>query len=393
MTAADGWHRGAGEGLDVLPGHAFGSGGLRSRMKVLPEQARAHNRALVLQTLFHAGSMSRADLARETGLTRVTISDLISEFIADGIVAEIGVRAAAGPGKPPILVDIDRDGHQILGLDLSGVGAFEGAVMNLNGEVQERRAVDCPADADEETAYRAVLELARMLAAAATRPLLGAGIGSPGVVSPDGVVQSAPNLGWSAFPLERRLGEELGLPVVVRNDANAAVLAEYTFGVAPADLMLVRIGRGVGAGIITGGRPLLGARFAAGELGHVVVGEGGPECVCGRNGCLEAWVSVPRLEAVVAADPVAREEALADAGRRLGVGISQIVAALDLSEVVLSGPPELLEGAFVATATRTLHERTLEGVFADVAVRVSGQQDIVLRGAAGAVLSAQLGVS
>lgn len=89
--------------------HAFGPGRhLRSRSKVLPEHARGHNRALVLQTLYHAGAMSRADLSRETGLTRVTISDLVAEFIADGIVIEMGVREAVGPGKPPILIDIDR---------------------------------------------------------------------------------------------------------------------------------------------------------------------------------------------------------------------------------------------------------------------------------------------
>ncbi|MGU7730951.1 MarR family transcriptional regulator, partial [Klebsiella pneumoniae] len=89
---------------------------LRPISKVLPEQARAHNRALVLQTLYHGGTMSRADLARETGLTRVTISDLVAALIADGYVAELGVREASGPGKPATLVDIDRAGHRIVGL-------------------------------------------------------------------------------------------------------------------------------------------------------------------------------------------------------------------------------------------------------------------------------------
>src|SRR4051812_45418976 len=100
-------------------GHTFGPGrSLRSRVKVLPEHARGHNRALVLQTLYHDGAMSRADLARETGLTRVTISDLVAELISDGIVIEKGIREASGPGKPAILVDMDRGGHHIVGLDL-----------------------------------------------------------------------------------------------------------------------------------------------------------------------------------------------------------------------------------------------------------------------------------
>lgn len=375
--------------------HAFGPGRhLRSRSKVLPEHARGHNRALVLQTLYHAGAMSRADLSRETGLTRVTISDLVAEFIADGIVIEMGLRETAGPGKPPILIDIDRVGHQILGLDLSGPHAFIGAVLSLDGDVLERREVPRPESADGDAAYAATLELARSLVAASTRPLLGVGIGTPGVVRPDGIVLSSPNLGWTSFPLEAKLGADLDLPVLARNDANAAVLAEYTFGEAKADFMLIKIGRGVGAGLITGSQPLLGSRFAAGEIGHVTVGtDGGPRCACGKDGCLEAWLSETRLSEAVAADPSARDEILRDAGTRMAIAIAPIVAALDLSEVVLSGPADLLDGILIDAAVETLHARTLEGVFEDALIRLTVQDDIVLRGAAVMVLSGQLGVS
>ncbi|WEK62402.1 MAG: ROK family transcriptional regulator [Candidatus Microbacterium colombiense] len=375
--------------------HAFGPGRhLRSRSKVLPEHARGHNRALVLQTLYHAGAMSRADLSRETGLTRVTISDLVAEFIADGIVIEMGVRETVGPGKPPILIDIDRVGHQIIGLDLSGPSAFVGAVLSLDGDVLERREVVRPEAADGDAAYAALLELARLLVAASTQPLLGVGIGTPGVVRPDGLVLSSPNLGWTNFPLEAKLGADLDLPVLARNDANAAVLAEYTFGDAKADFMLIKIGRGVGAGLITGSQPLLGSRFAAGEIGHVVVGtDGGPRCACGKDGCLEAWLSVSRLREALAADPSARDEILRDSGTRMAIAIAPIVAALDLSEVVLSGPADLLDGILIDAAIETLHARTLEGVFEDALIRLTHQDDIVLRGAAVMVLSGQLGVS
>ena len=375
--------------------HAFGPARhLRSRTKVLPEHARGHNRALVLQTLYHSGAMSRADLSRETGLTRVTISDLVAEFIADGIVVEIGVREAVGPGKPPILIDIDRVGHQIIGLDLSGPTAFEGAVLSLDGDVLERRKVPRPATPDGDAAYDDLRGLAQTLVAIATQPVLGVGIGTPGVVRPDGLVLSSPNLGWTYCPLEARLSADLDLPVLARNDANAAVLAEYTFGEAEADFMLIKIGRGVGAGLITGSQPLLGSRFAAGEIGHVVVGtDGGPRCACGKIGCLEAWLSVSRMQEALDADPAAREEILRDSGTRMAIAIAPIVAALDLSEVVLSGPADLLDGTLIDAAVETLHARTLEGVFEDVMVRLTRQDDIVLRGAAVMVLSGQLGVS
>ena len=378
-------------------GHSFGPGrALRQGGKVLPEHARGHNRALVLQTLFHRGAMSRADLSRETGLTRVTVSDLVAELIADGIVVETGVREASGPGKPAILVDIARDGHQIIGIDLSGPDEFLGAVLSLDGDIVERRQVARPDSADGEASVDAVLALARELLAAATVPVLGLGVGTPGVVNPAGTVLSAPNFAWSHLPLRQRLEDALGIPVLVANDANAAVLAEYTYGGAGDDIILIKIGRGVGSGLLAGGQPLLGSRFAAGEIGHVTIAtDGGPQCACGKAGCLEAWVSVPSLTGRIAEAPTAgREGILRDAGERLGIALAPIVGALDLSEVVLSGPAELLDGPFAQATVETLRVRTLAEFHDGVRVRMTAQgQDIVLRGAAVMVLSGQLGVS
>src|SRR5690606_29775810 len=268
---------------------------------------------------------------------------------------ELGVRETVGPGKPPILIDIDRLGHQIIGLDLSDAEVFHGAVLSLDGDVLERRDVARPAQSDGGAAYAAVLELCHELVAASTAALLGVGVGTPGVVRPDGVVLSSPNLGWTDFPLEKQLGGDLDLPVLARNDANAAVLAEYTFGAARADFMLIKIGVGVGAGLIAGSQPMLGSRYAAGEIGHVVVGtDGGPRCICGREGCLEAWLSVTRLRDAIAAAPETRHEILRDAGTRMAIAIAPIVTALDLSEVVLAGPADLLEGTLTSAATTTL---------------------------------------
>ena len=138
----------------LAPSHSAGAAGarsfgagraLRQGGKVLPEHARGHNRSLVLRTLFHQGAMSRADLSRETGLTRVTISDLVGELISDGFVAELGVRESSGPGKPAILVDLDHAGHRIVGIDLSGSDVLIGAVLTLDGSIVARREVALPA--------------------------------------------------------------------------------------------------------------------------------------------------------------------------------------------------------------------------------------------------------
>jgi predicted NBD/HSP70 family sugar kinase len=374
--------------------HAFGPGrSLRQGAKVLPEHARGHNRSLVLQTLFHQGAMSRADLSRETGLTRVTISDLVAELIADGFVVEKGVREASGPGKPAILVDLDRDGHRIVGIDLSESDSFIGGVLTLDGNIVARREVALPA-ADDVVAT--VVQLARELVADSHAPVLGIGVGTPGVVDDHGIILAAPHFGWAGFDLEGALQSALGLPVLVANDANAAVLAEYTFGGAGDDVLLVKVGRGVGSGLLAGGQPMRGSRHAAGEIGHVTVGtDGGPLCVCGKVGCLEAWLSVPALAARLGEAPgAAREGILRDAGERLGIALAPVVGVLDLSEIVLAGPPELLDGPLAQATVETLRTRTLAQFHDGVRVRMTEQGlDIVLRGAAVMVLSGQLGVS
>ena len=107
---------------------------------------------------------------------------------------------------------------------------------------------------------------------------------------------NAPNLGWAGVDLTGILRRELDLPVYVANDANTAVLGEHTFGgTAAADLMLLRIGTGVGAGLVVGGALVEGHTSAAGEIGHVVVDPGGARCACGRAGCLETVLAVPHL--------------------------------------------------------------------------------------------------
>lgn len=384
---------------------------LRPTGKVLPEHARSHNRALVLQTLYSSGAQSRADIARETGLTRVTVSDLVAELIAEGLVVELGQREDARPGKPATLIDVARDAFQIIGLDLSEHEVFRGAVTALDGTIVERAEL-ARGGATGDAAVQLVEQLVDRLLALATVPVLGVGVGSPGVVDPHGVVRSAPNLGWVDLPLQERLAARTELPVHVANDANVAILAEHG-ETAPGDLLLVKVGHGVGAGLIVGGRPVIGGGFAAGEIGHVVVGtDGGPRCACGKDGCLEAWVAEPRLTAQLEAvgaspgpvdgaeagdDPevaAARDEILREAGRRLGIVLAPVVGALNLTEVVLSGPAELLDGAFHEATVDTLRKRTMAELNRDLRLRMSEQaEDIVLRGAAVMVLSGQLGVS
>ncbi|MGC4173877.1 ROK family transcriptional regulator [Demequina sp.] len=392
-TAADGTEEGAERRSASTRAWAAS---VRPGARVLPEHARAHNRALVLQTLYRAAGLSRADLAREVGLTRVTISDLVADLIAQNLVVELGIRNDARPGKPATLLDVNRTGFAIVGLDLSYDSIFRGALMDLDGTVLHREQMDV-AGVSGDQAVQAVAELLDRLVGRATAPVLGVGVGSPGVVSGDGTVLSAPNLGWTNVPLQALLAEHSHLPVQVANDANVAALAERTFGEGAADMILIRVGRGVGAGVVVDGSVVQGGRSAAGEIGHVVVGtDGGDLCACGKEGCLETWLAIPRLQARLdAADASAgRGRTLAESGERLGIALAPVVGALNLGEVVLSGPLDLLDGTLLASTAETLRNRTMADFHGDLTLRMTTLgRDIVVLGAAVMVLTGQLGIS
>lgn len=366
----------------------------------LPSHGRAHNLALALQTLHSTGPMSRADLSRTLGLTRVTVSDLISELLERGHVIELGQSERIRPGKPAIMVDVNRKGLQIIGLDLAENSVLRAAVLDLDGNILHRVETLAGEEKGEEVTAL-VLNLVTQAIDLATAPLLGIGVGTPGIVDHDGVVLTAPNLAWKDLPLRELIETHTGLPTLVANDADAAVLAEFTFGGGASDMILVKIGRGVGAGLMVNGQRARGVHSAAGEIGHVVVGtDGGLECKCGKRGCLETWLSVPFLErgmtqAASAPDPqAAATEVLEVAGERLAVALAPIVGALDLAEVVLSGPAHLLEGTLRKNVETTLTARMLPHRPPLVQVRLAKEpQDVVLRGTAVMVLWNQLGVA
>ena len=368
---------------------------LRPTVKVLPEHARTHNRSLILQTLFRSGAHSRADLARITGLTRVTVSDLVAELMTERLVIELGVRNEARVGKPATLVGFDQDAALIVCVDLSNDQEAAGALVDLSGTIQARRSVRWDGQTGEQAAG-ILLDLARTLVDEATRPILGVGVGTPGVVDPDGVVLAAPNLGWSNFPLAQTLSQRLGLSVHAANDANTAALAEYSFGGAgDSGLLALTVGQGVGAGVLLDGALVQGHRYAAGEIGHVVVDERGEQCACGLVGCLETTLSAPLLRARIdGRTPAEARRALAGAGRRLGIALAPVVSTLNLGEVVLIGPHDLLDGALLQATRHTIRQRTMPVVADNLDIRLSALgQDAVLLGAAVLVLSGELGVA
>jgi predicted NBD/HSP70 family sugar kinase/biotin operon repressor len=376
--------------------------GLRPGGKATKQATRQANLRLVLQAILHAESTSRADLSRETGLTRPAISDLVAELIDDGLVVEAGQGVSAG-GKPPTLLQIDATGRHIIALDLSGE-TFRGHVADLRGDVVH--AEEIGVDGDGEQAVSAVRQLVERLLAASSGPVLGVGIATPGVVTAEGVVVEAANLGWHGLPLADLLRSQLDVPVHVVNDAQASAVDEFGRDRTLDNLVAVRIGRGIGAGIVVDGHVARGDRHAAGEIGHVEAVPDGLACRCGRRGCLETVASIPAMLRALGAeasddlDTVRRAftgsdavPVLATAATHLGRALATVVSVLDVRRVVLGGTVEVLGDAFRSAVTEALQARVLPALAGDLDVRFSsGGERAVLDGAWATVVAAELGV-
>ncbi|MEU2674889.1 ROK family transcriptional regulator [Streptomyces sp. NPDC007164] len=364
------------------------------RTKASTLDSRIHNRALVLATLYHQGAMSRSEMARTLGLTAPTVSALIADLEGDGLVVDTGPRKDSRLGKPASVMRIDDDAAHILALDLSGSEYFSGAVLNLRGEVVHRARVRY-GDIVGERAIGLVFDLVGELVDLAPRRILGIGVGSPGIVGDAGVIHHAAHLGWSELPLATQLSERFGVPAYVGNDVNIAALAVLHFRNAKTqNLMVITIEHGVGAGLIVGGELVEGEQFAAGEIGHVTVDEDGDPCICGHRGCLEPLIDAAELRKRLAGrHPSEHDDVLADAGRALGTVLAPISSVLNLNEIALLGPPDLVEGPFLDSAAAVIRARTYAPISASLAMRsLAGDPDLILLGGASIVLSGELGV-
>ena len=246
---------------------------------------RRHNRALVLRTVAADEPVSRARIAAGTGLTRGTVSSLVEELLAAGLVAELAAARGA-TGRPASPLQLNRSGPGGLGVEI-GVDAVGACVVDLTGAVRAQRiAASGHRTRPVADGLRAAAGLAAEVVAEAGLPIAGVGLAVPGVVA-DGVLERAPNLPlWRDVDVVARAAAVLApvvgdAPVSVGNEADLAALAEHRAGAAGDDFLYVSGGIGVGAGIVLGGRLFGGSGGRAGELGHVVVDPAGPPCTCG----------------------------------------------------------------------------------------------------------------
>jgi N-acetylglucosamine repressor len=378
--------------------------------KATRHQTKEHNTNLVLKTIFDNESIGRAEISRITSLTRTTVSDIVADLIAEGLVKEVGVGVSTG-GKSPILLSLVADSRYIIGLDLARK-KFSGAIVNLRGEI--RYKVDHDIEGlDGEAALASVNAILDRLTHTAYKPLVGIGIGTPGLINTnEGVVVNAVNLDWKDLSLARPLQEKYHLPVLVFNDSQAAAMGEYTYGrdhSSDDNLIVINARNGIGAGIIINRQLFQGDGGGAGEIGHVVVmPEGGQLCRCGNRGCLETVASsqalIKRMQTLVSqsssqetiiplqeitlntieiafmnGNPLARQVVL-ESGQYMGMAISSLVGTLNIQKIVLLGDMTRFGQPWLDVVQQTISQATLSRLAQDTKVEIGqlGGNSIIL---------------
>ena len=266
-------------------------------------------RSAILAQLGASGPASRADLARSIGVSPALVTQITRDLVLEGLIEELHEVPSNG-GRPARLIGLVHDAGSAIGVKLA-IDHVAFVELTLDGSVV--RTHTAPFDATRAGDIDGLIaELQAFTDKSQARRLLGIGVGVPGSVADrdSGLVDSAP-FGWQQRPFGSVLSAALHLPVLVENTVSALAIAEQLYGAGTSrrDFLVVTIGVGVGAAIVSDGRLIRGDSGGAGELAHVRVTENGPLCECGNRGCLETLIS---------------EKALLDAARTGGLDVTVI---------------------------------------------------------------------
>jgi predicted NBD/HSP70 family sugar kinase len=327
------------------------------------EALRRLNRLRVIHALRDQGLISRAEIARRTGLSRSTVSSLVADLQADGLVVERGEPGEAHGtqgGRPPILLSFDSSAGAAIGIDF-GHSHLRVAVSDLSSRILAERAVPLDTDHAAEEGLDAAADLIVELLGEAgidESQVIGAGMGLPGpILQEDGIVGSSAILpGWVGVPAVAEMRRRLEVPILVDNDANLGALAEAAFGAGQGatDLIYLKVASGIGAGLLLNGRLYRGTGGLAGELGHFLVDPSGLVCRCGNRGCLETLaatgalvellrrsqgedMTVQRMLDLAREGDIGCRRVIADAGRAIGRAVSMLINVLNPELVVVGG--------------------------------------------------------
>ena len=353
---------------------------------------------------FTPGGISRAELARQMGLSRSAISTIINDFLASGLVHE----TASGPataGRKPVMLEVSPDRGYVIGVDI-GATHLSMILANLSAnvvhELEEPFVISqspdiCLAEVDHQ--------LRRMLGEAGLTmdQILMIGVGVPGpIAGKGGIITAPPQMpGWDSYPIVVDLQNRWHCPVCLNNDAELGALGEWAYGAGRADstLVYIKVGTGVGAGLVLNNQMYRGVTGTAGEIGHLTIDDQGPICTCGKRGCLEAiasgWAiarkareavaagkrtrlsSFTPIESITAKDVTAAarrgdlvaQQILSQAGFSLGTAIAGLINLLNPAVVVVGGGVAQAGDLLLEPIRQTVKDRGLKA--AVPAVRIT----------------------
>ena len=249
------------------------------------------NTALILSLIREKGAASRIEIAKETGLTAATVTNLTSELIDNKLVEEFSTGASTG-GRKPILLKISSSSYCVASASVTP-DRVEFAVSDFCAKIIFYKHIDIASPTPEMCVDFIIKSLNEFISRDKTA-IIGLGVGIHGIVdAEEGISVYAPNLNWHNVDIKSMLEEKCDIPVMVDNDVRLMALAEMWFGSVKNtdDFVLLYIGRGVGSAFVIDKKLIRGANDAAGEVGHTIIDPNGPLCECGRRGCLQAFTN------------------------------------------------------------------------------------------------------
>lgn len=360
------------------------------------ESSKSINRLAVLDLIrFSAVGISRAEIARQLNISRSAVTSLVNHFIDMDIVREM----ESGPtsaGRRPILLGINPKKGYVVGVDM-GASHLALLVADLSSRVLDEVDIPFEVTRGPEVCLQEVnAQIAGLLATAGILPadVVAIGVGVPGPVIVDsGTVGSPPIMpGWDGYPIRSELEEYWSRPVSLNNDAELGALGEWAYGAGRGErhLVYIKVGTGVGAGLLIDGRIYQGASGCAGEIGHITIDGRGPLCSCGNQGCLESVASgraiaqqaseavrfgrrtrlaaLASTQAISASDvavaarlgDLVAQRIVAEAGHNLGTAIAAMVNLFNPSVVIVGGGVAQMGDLLLEPIRQTVGLRSLK---------------------------------